>query len=101
MEKSTLITAAIMFALSPASTMAQAAGDVPALEPPVDCRAAPADQPAGDGAVLPQESKLEECGSVLAPPASADSEIAVPPLQGGETPVIPPSQAPPAEGNSD
>ncbi len=99
MEKSALIMAAILLALSPASTMAQAPGDAPATQPPVDCRAAPADQPTGDSAILPLESKLDECGSVLAPPASADSEIAVPPLQGGETPIIPPSQLPPVEGD--
>jgi hypothetical protein len=59
-----------------------------------DCRAAPADQPTGEEAPLPDESRLADCGPVLKPPASADGEISVPPVQGGETPVIPPSQIP-------
>lgn len=84
-----------------AATMAQAQEEVAPADramPPADCRAVPADQPAGEGATLPQESKMEECGAVLKPPASADSEIAVQPEQGGETPVLPPSQVPHDEG---
>ena len=99
MEKIVSILALSLLVLSPASMIALASGDAPA--PAVDCRAAPADQPAGDGAILPEESKLDECGSVLAPPASADGEITVQPDQGGETPVIPPSQLPPVEDEDD
>jgi hypothetical protein len=63
-----------------------------------DCEAAPADQPAGENAPLPDSSKLEDCGGVLKPPASADGEMVETPEEGGETPVIPPSQAPSDEG---
>ncbi len=101
MVRPALFIAATLSMILPGAAAAQATGDAAAPQPPVDCRAAPADQPAGDGAILPEESKLDECGAVLAPPASADGEIAVPPSQGGETPVIPPSQVPPVEGNGD
>lgn len=63
---------------------------------PVDCRAAPDPQPGAEqGAPLPDTSVLDECGSVLAPPVSADQEIVEQPTQGGETPVIDPELVPP------
>jgi hypothetical protein len=88
-------------ALSGTSALAQTDQSPPAdgeLTLPQDCSAAPADQPSGENAPLPDTSKLADCGGVLKPPASADGEMVESPEQGGETPVIPPSQAPADEG---
>jgi hypothetical protein len=87
--------AALLFAFCTAANAQEIVMPPEPAEPPVDCRAAPADQPSGEGATLPSESKLDDCGPVLKPPVSPDGEIAVEPQQGGETPVIPPSQVPP------
>ena len=98
----TKLTALFLTALSFSATSALAQSDAPAADDSPttvqDCRAAPADQPAGENAPVPDASKLADCGAVLKPPASADGEMVEQPEQGGETPVIPPSQVPPDQG---
>jgi hypothetical protein len=93
----------VSFSLSVSNACAQSeepmADDAPAVAQ--DCRAAPADQPAGEDAPLPDTSKLADCGAVLQPPASADGEMVENPEEGGETPVIPPSQVPPDTGEAE
>jgi hypothetical protein len=90
----------ISFSFASSSAWAQSDAPVADVTPPVaqDCRAAPADQPAGADAPLPDVSKLADCGGVLKPPVSADGEMVENPEQGGKTPVIPPSQVPPDQG---
>ena len=90
----------ISFSLAASNACAQSEEPMADVAPTVaqDCRAAPVDQPAGDNAPVPDTSKLADCGAVLKPPASADGEMVEPPGQGGETPVIPPSQVPPDQG---
>jgi hypothetical protein len=97
----TLVFISFSFAASSAWAQSEepAADDTPTVTQ--DCRAAPADQPAGETAPVPDTSKLADCGAVLKPPASADGEMVEQPEQGGETPVIPPSQVPPDQGKTE
>lgn len=97
----TKITAMLLIASSLGASNAFAQSEQPAAGDETvvqDCRAAPADQPSGENAQTPDTSKLADCGGVLKPPASADGEMVEHPEQGGETPVIPPSQVPPDQG---
>ncbi|MEZ2223406.1 hypothetical protein [Rhizobium sp. RCC_161_2] len=44
-------------------------------------------------------SKLSDCGGVLKPPATGDSELEKPAPPVGDTPVIPPNHVPEEHGN--
>jgi hypothetical protein len=76
--------------------------ETPADPPGVieDCRIVPGE----DGAPPPSGDTLSEalapCDGVLAPPPVGDPDIAIPPPQGGATPVIDPDDVPeqPADG---
>ncbi|MDE1995814.1 MAG: hypothetical protein KGI75_25165 [Rhizobiaceae bacterium] len=57
---------------------------------------------AGKTARIPQasdDSKLADCGGVLKPPATGDTDLEKPAPQDGKTPVIPPSKAPGQQEN--
>jgi hypothetical protein len=57
----------------------------------------------GQAAPRPQDStsqKLSDCGGVLKPPATGDSELEKPAPRDGKTPVIPPGNVPGEQGDN-
>jgi hypothetical protein len=95
MTYATRIAIAILLAIAPlGQALAQAADTQPASgsDP---CQAAPGKDPSAPRKET--TDTLSRCGGVLKPPASADEEIAKPPPQQGDTPVIHPEQLPPKQ----
>ncbi len=102
-----IIPMMIVLAALIAASQAHAQTDAPAPTPTYKCRAAP---DANDGAAGGEKSApagdsltdtLADCGGVLKPPATGDSDISEPAPAQGETPVIKPDdlpvQQPPAQ----
>ena len=108
--QATMLSSALFLALT-ASANAQTTPDpvTPDAEPPAaeDCllppddgeKALPDGQAAPDDEAEPTDTdtlteKLAPCDGVLQPPPTGDAEIAEPPPDTGETPVIPPGALP-------
>ena len=90
-----------MIAISASPTLGQSAP-----EPPDNCRAILPERNNGDTGEQPEgqgnddhslTETLEGCGGVLKPPPVGDGEIAEPPPDEGETPVIRPDEIPPQQ----
>lgn len=83
-----------------AASQAHAQTDAPAPAPSEKCRAAP--ETGGDtaaGKPIPQAGDtltetLADCGGVLKPPATGDSDITEPAPAQGNTPVVEPDDLP-------
>ncbi|MQB31396.1 hypothetical protein G6L94_23090 [Agrobacterium rhizogenes] len=91
-----LVSASLMAAI-PAGISAQ---QTPSKE---RCQAPDTSGQTMDGQATPnprsENSKLSECGGVLKPPATGDSELEKPAPPVGNTPVIPPNHVPEEHGN--
>lgn len=89
----------VAFLLIAASTLA-ISGDISAQQTPGDehCRAPDVENHSSDKQAGPRAeedaSKFSDCGGVLKPPETGDSELEKPAPREGNTPVIPPGSVP-------